>query len=85
MTSRILLLALLAAAPVPADAETLTFRGGGAPEAPQNFQSYLVHVYCERLPPGAAMRDRNCQAVRRWVLGNLVRPAYARQPVPDLD
>lgn len=84
MTFRILLLALLAVAPVPASAETLSFRGG-APETPRNFQSYLVHVYCDRLPPGAAMTDRNCQAVRRWLVGNLVRPIHARQPAPDLD
>jgi hypothetical protein len=81
-----LLIALgLCAACAPASAATLTFRGGGEEAPPATYEAYLEHVYCGRLPIGAASQDRDCLAVRRWLVQRLVRPVAARPPAPLLD
>lgn len=68
----------------PAGSATLSFSGGAA-EPPTDVVSYLRHVYCDRLPPGGALKDRSCRSVLRWISLNAGRPNGAWSPPPILD
>lgn len=68
----------------PSRAATLSFSGGANPP-PTDVASYLRHVYCARLPPGGALRNRDCRAVLGWMTRNGARPRAAWTPPPILD
>lgn len=65
----------------PAGAATLRF-SGGANVPPTDLPSYLRHVYCERLPRGAAATDPGCRAVLNWMASNVGRNRAAWTPPP---